>query len=57
MSLVAKQFRARCQRVGEEVSRFPNHSSLAVTTRYLRRLEGQEDKRWEKVGMAIGVGG
>ena len=39
----------------EEVSRFPYHSSLAVTTTYLRRLEGQEDKSWEKVAAAIGV--
>ncbi len=27
----------------EEVSRFLDHSSLAVTSTYLRRLEGQED--------------
>ncbi|HWO72241.1 MAG TPA: site-specific integrase, partial [Dehalococcoidia bacterium] len=27
----------------EEVSRFLDHSNLAVTTTYLRRLEGQED--------------
>jgi integrase len=26
----------------EDVSRFLDHSSLAVTTTYLRRLEGQE---------------
>jgi integrase len=39
----------------EEVSRFLDHSSLAVTTTYLRRLEGQEDKSWEKVAAAIGV--
>ena len=30
----------------EEVSRFLDHSSLAVTTTYLRRLEGQEDRSW-----------
>jgi integrase len=29
----------------EDVSRFLDHSSLAVTTTYLRRLEGQEDRR------------
>ena len=29
-------------------------TSLAVTTTYLRRLEGQEDERWEKVAAAIG---
>jgi site-specific recombinase XerD len=39
----------------EEVSRFLDHSSLAVTTTYLRRLEGQEDKSWEKVAVAIGL--
>jgi hypothetical protein len=39
----------------EEVSRFLDHSSLAVTTTYLRRLEGQEDRGWEKVAAAIGL--
>ena len=39
----------------EDVSRFLDHSSLAVTTTYLRRLEGQEDESWEKVAAAIGV--
>jgi len=39
----------------EEVSRFLDHSSLAVTTTYLRRLEGQEDKSWVKVAEAIGL--
>jgi site-specific recombinase XerD len=39
----------------EEVSRFLDHSSLAVTTTYLRRLEGQEDHSWEKVATAIGL--
>jgi site-specific recombinase XerD len=39
----------------EEVSRFLDHSSLAATTTYLRRLEGQEDRSWEKVAAAIGV--
>ena len=39
----------------EDVSRFLDHSSLAVTTTYLRRLEGQEDKSWAKVAAAIGV--
>ncbi len=40
----------------EEVSRFLDHSSLAVTTVYLRRLEGQDDPGWRKVASAIGVG-
>jgi len=39
----------------EEVSRFLDHSSLAVTTVYLRRLEGREDRSWAKVAAAIGV--
>ncbi len=33
----------------EDVSRFLDHSSLAVTTTYLRRLEGQEDKSWRRL--------
>jgi site-specific recombinase XerD len=40
----------------EDVSRFLDHSSLAVTTVYLRRLEGQEDRNWGKVAEAIGLG-
>ncbi len=39
----------------EEVSRFLDHSSLAVTTTYLRRLEGQEDPGWQKVAEAISL--
>jgi len=39
----------------EDVSRFLDHSSLAVTTVYLRRLEGQEDTSWAKVAAAIGA--
>jgi integrase/recombinase XerD len=39
----------------EDVSRFLDHSSLAVTTVYLRRLEGEQDKSWAKVAQAIGV--
>ena len=39
----------------EDVSRFLDHSSLAVTSTYLRRLEGQEDLGWGKVAEAIGV--
>jgi len=40
----------------EEVSLFLDHSSLAVTSVYLRRLEGQEDKGWGRVAEAIGMG-
>ena len=39
----------------EDVSAFLDHSSLAVTTVYLRRLEGQEDRAWRGVAEAIGV--
>jgi integrase len=39
----------------EEVSRFLDHSSLAVTTTYLRRLEVQEDGGWGKVAEALGL--
>lgn len=39
----------------EAVSQFLDHSSLAVTTVYLRRLEGQEDLTWRDVAEAIGV--
>ena len=39
----------------EDVSRFLDHSSLAVTTTYLRRLEGQEDLSWRRVAAAIGL--
>ena len=39
----------------EDVSRFLDHSSLAVTTTYLRRLEGQEDRSWTKLAEAIGI--
>ena len=33
----------------ESVSQFLDHSSLAVTTTYLRRLEGQRDAAWHGV--------
>ena len=39
----------------EDVCRFLDHSSLAVTTTYLRRLEGQEDLGWTRVAMALGL--
>ena len=38
----------------EAVSAFLDHSSLAVTTTYLRRLEGQDDQGWAAVAEAIG---
>jgi site-specific recombinase XerD len=39
----------------EDVSRFLDHSSLAVTTVYLRKLEGQEDRGWAAVASVLGV--
>ena len=39
----------------EAVSGFLDHSSLAVTTVYLRRLEGETDRTWRDVAMAIGA--
>jgi integrase len=39
----------------EEVSRFLDHSSLAVTSVYLRRLEGEHDSGWNAVAQAIGL--
>jgi Phage integrase family len=39
----------------EAVSSFLDHSSLAVTTVYLRRLEGETDRTWPDVALAIGL--
>jgi integrase len=39
----------------ESVSQFLDHSSLAVTSVYLRRLDGVEDRAWREVADAIGV--
>ena len=39
----------------EQVSRFLDHSSLAVTTVYLRQLEGDRDTAWAQVAVALGV--
>jgi site-specific recombinase XerD len=39
----------------EDVSRFLDHSSLAVTTTYLRRLEGQADTGWASVAKSLGI--
>ena len=39
----------------EAVSAFLDHSSLGVTTTYLRRLEGQTDSRWANVAVALGL--
>ncbi|HEY8870204.1 MAG TPA: tyrosine-type recombinase/integrase [Candidatus Limnocylindrales bacterium] len=39
----------------EAVSAFLDHSSLDVTTVYLRRLEGEADRTWGQVAAAIGL--
>ena len=39
----------------ESVSQFLDHSSLAVTTTYLRRLEGQRDTAWQGVANVLGL--
>jgi integrase/recombinase XerC len=39
----------------EAVSGFLDHSSLAVTSIYLRRLEGETDRTWPDVAVAIGL--
>ncbi len=39
----------------EQVSSFLDHSSLAVTSVYLRRLEGEADRTWPDVAIAIGL--
>ena len=39
----------------EQVSRFLDHSSLAVTSVYLRRLEVDRDTTWQQVAEDIGV--
>ncbi len=38
----------------EQVSRFLDHSSLAVTTVYLRQLEGDRDTTWQQVAASLG---
>jgi integrase/recombinase XerC len=39
----------------EAVSSFLDHSSIGVTSVYLRRLEGEADATWPEVAVAIGV--
>lgn len=39
----------------EEVSQFLDHSNLAITSVYLRRLEGETDARWGSVARALGL--
>lgn len=51
----AAKLRWDAQEPAEDVSRFLDHSSLAVATTYLRRLEGLEDRGRGRVAEAIGV--
>jgi len=51
----AAKFRRDAGETVEAVSEFLDHSSLAVTSVYLRRLEGVEDRAWREVAVAIGV--
>jgi integrase len=39
----------------EAVSAFLDHSSLSVTSTYLKRLEGVTDRLWAEVAAAIGI--
>jgi integrase/recombinase XerC len=51
----AARLRRQAGETVEDVSAFLDHSSLAVTSTYLRRLEGVEDRTWREVAEAIGV--
>lgn len=39
----------------EQVSRFLDHSSLAVTSVYLRQLAGDRDTTWQQVAATLGI--
>ena len=39
----------------KKISRFLDHSSLAVTSTYLRRLSGNRDRGWRSVAEAVGI--
>ena len=51
----AAKLRRDARATMDDASRFLDHSSLAVTTVYLRGLEGEQDKSWAKVAEAIGI--
>ena len=51
----AAKLRREAGETVEDVSRFLDHSSLAVTSVYLLRLEGEQDRGWGKVAEALGV--
>ena len=50
-----KRYAVQAGETIEAVSSFLDHSSLAVTTVYLRRLEGDSDGAWPDVAAAIGL--
>ena len=52
--ILAAKLRREAGESVEQVSRFLDHSSLAVTV-YLRRLEGDRDTTWQQVAKAIDV--
>jgi len=51
----AAKMRSDARQSVEEVSRFLDHSSLAVTSLYLRLIEVVENSRWSNVAQAIGI--
>ena len=51
----AAKLRREASESVEQVSRFLDHSSLAVTSVYLRQLEGDRDTTWQHVATAIGI--
>ncbi len=46
---------ARCRRLDRGGFAHPRSQQSGSCDNYLRRLEGQEDKSWEKVAAAIGL--
>lgn len=52
--ILAAKLRREAGKSVEQVSRFLDHSSLAVAV-YLRRLEGDRDTTWQQVAKAIDV--
>jgi site-specific recombinase XerD len=51
----AAKLRRKAGESVEQVSRFLDHSSLAVTSVYLRQLEGDRDTSWQRVAQSIGL--
>jgi len=49
----AAKLRVAAGETVEAVSRFLDHASLATTTRYLRQLEGEADRGWERVAALL----